>query len=165
MFGIILTLSSLYSQTSQTWTETFDSNTVSFSATPSGSWVPNSTYHAPNSNPQSYFAMVPIMLGSTAILQTKQPYNFSNMSYIFLRFSHICKVSPRDTILIQYREVGSSVWENMPKDAYLGTAANYSTRGFSAASYPEWIERDSTVLPQQSWWKTEVFDLSIDWAY
>jgi hypothetical protein len=158
-----------YSQTFQTWTETFDSSTVSFSATPANSWTANSTYYAPNStgsNPKSFLGKVPNTLGSTSILETKQPYNFSTMSYIFLRFDHICKVSPRDTILIQYKEVGTNVWENIPAAAYLGTAANYSARGFNAASYPEWQQADSTALPQQAtWWKSEIFDLSTEWAY
>jgi hypothetical protein len=84
------------------------------------------------------------------------------MSCITLEFSQICKVSPQDTVLIQYQESGSSIWTNLPIGAYRGKSSNYNAQGFNAASYPEWRADDSTVVPNQDWWKDELFDLSED---
>jgi hypothetical protein len=164
MFGILMTApSSLYSQTTPPWVEDFDGN-VSFTAIPAGSWMANTVYHLPDSsatNPKSYWGLVPNYSGSTAVLETPV-YDCSSYAYVILRFSHICKVSPLDIVRVEYRTDaggGMSPWNSIPVNTYMGTAANFRTRGFSAASYPEWQAGDSTVFPSQSWWKEEVFDL------
>jgi hypothetical protein len=164
MFGVFLMTPSLYSQTNPPWVEDFDGN-VSFTATPSGSWIADSMYYLPGSsatNPRSYLGLVPNLPGDSVILITPV-YDCSLYEYVILRFSHICKVSPLDIVRIEYRTVsggGMGRWDSIPVDTYVGSAANFRTRGlFSAASYPEWQAGDSTVFPSQSWWKEEVFDL------
>jgi hypothetical protein len=150
------------SQTLPPWTEDFDGS-VSFTAKPSNSWISETVYYAPNSlgaNPKSYLGLVPNNTGDTSILETV-PYDCSHYSNVILRFSHICKVSPLDIVRLEYRTGaggGMGRWDSIPVDTYLGSAKNFH-KGFSAASYPQWMADDSTVFPSQSWWKEEAFDL------
>jgi hypothetical protein len=105
--------------------------------------------------------LVPNSPGSTAILQTPV-YDCSSYKYVTLKFSHICKVSPLDIVRIEYRKGaggGMGSWDTIPVDLYLGSATDFKTKGFSAASYPEWQAGDSTVFPSLSWWKEEAFEL------
>ncbi|MDR1180854.1 MAG: hypothetical protein LBL13_02605, partial [Bacteroidales bacterium] len=160
VLAMALIFPALYSQVVQTWTEDFD-NTISFTATPSNSWGSNSIYYLPGSsttNPKSCLGTVPAYPGNTAILETPV-YDCAGYDYVILKFNHICKVSPSDITRIEYRESGSSNWDSIPLDYYLGSASNYWMRGFNAASYPEWEAKDSTAFPAQSWWKEESFDL------
>ncbi len=160
-------------QQRQTWTEDFDGAsppagwTVSSSSV-SGYWQANTTYHqsaSSSTNPQSYRGKLPNNPGDSIILTTPV-YDCTNYEYVFLRFDHICKVSPNDVVRLEYNLGGTNSWEAFPWDTYLGSATNYRTTGFNAASYPEWQANDSTVFPTQSWWKKELFDLSIEvgWA-
>ncbi|MDR1459208.1 MAG: hypothetical protein LBI60_03235, partial [Bacteroidales bacterium] len=163
VLGMALAMSALNAQVIQTWTEDFD-NTSSFVATPTGSWIPNSVYYFPNlstTNPKSCLGMVPTHQGNIAILETPV-YDCADYDYVLLKFNHICKVSPNDAVSVEYRiNSGSSMgaWDSIPVDCYLGSAANYWTKGFNAASYPLWEANDSTAFPAQSWWKEESFDL------
>ncbi len=168
----LLTVTLLYLQQvqaqRQTWTEDFDGTlpppgwTVS-STSLSGSWQPNTVYYKPGSsstNPQSYRGKLPGNPGDSIVLTTP-PYDCTTFEYVYLRFSHICKVSPKDTVKILYRIDGMGAWNPLPGGSYyLGTSNYNSARGFYAGSYPEWRADDSTVFPQQSWWRDELFDLS-----
>ena len=149
-----------------TWTEDFDSSSISFSVVPSGSWISDAGYGLPNKKgtvSQSYLGFVPTKTGDTSTL-VSQVYDFTLYSYVFLRFSHICKVSPLDIARIEYREYINGVagsWKVLPAASYLGSAANYKTGTvFNAASYPEWQAGDSTLLPDAMWWREELFDLT-----
>jgi hypothetical protein len=159
LLGAMFSWHAAYAQSGvQTWTEDFD-GTVSFSSTPANAWKTNSVYAL--SVPNSYLGVLPNLPGDSIILTTPV-YDLTGMDYVILRFSHICKVSPQDTVQIQYRGVGLTNWVTLPGYAYQGKATNYTARGFSASSYTEWQAGDSLAFPQQSWWKEETFDLSAD---
>ncbi len=151
--GILLYVQQGHAQ-QQAWMENFDGN-VSYTVS-SGTWGQNSAYYV--SSPQSYRGEVPKRAGEVAIIQTPA-YDFRGMNYVFLRFNQICKVSPHDITQIQYRFPPNVLWEDVPYYCYEGSG-NYRGKGFDAASYPEWRSDDSTIYPQQSWWKEESFDLS-----
>jgi hypothetical protein len=167
--GIFLMTPSMYSQTVQRWTEDFDGN-ANFTVIPSGSWVSDVRYYLPGSsvtNPKSILGLVPSNPGDTTILQTII-YDCTPYDYVLLKFSHICKVSPQDIVRLEYRTDGGGGmgrWEAVPGISYMGKAPNFATSGFNAASYPEWQADDSTILPSQSWWKEESFDLEIEVRY
>jgi hypothetical protein len=153
-----------YSQSVHTETEDFD-GTVSFTATPANSWVANTIYHLPGSsptNPLSFLGLVPTQIGNTISLETPV-YSCTGYDYALLRFSHICKVSPFDTARVEYRVGmggGMGAWEPLPVGAYIGSSISFSTKGFSAESYPEWIADDNSKFPTQDWWQEEIFDLT-----
>ncbi len=164
--GILLCLQQGQAQR-QTWTENFDGAlppagwTVSSSSV-SGSWQPNTTYFQPDlsgTNIQSYRGKVPGNPGDFIVLTTPV-YDCRNFNYVYLRFSHICKVSPSDSVRIEYRTDGIGTWNLLPGSNYLGPAINYWGTGFNALSYPQWRADDSLALPAQSWWKEELFDLT-----
>jgi hypothetical protein len=156
MVGILFGIQFVYPQ-KVTFVENFDGSTVSFSSTPANAWTKNSIYFA--NAPYSYRGRVPHQLGDSIIF-TSQVYNLLNYSHVKLRFNHICKISPMDFIRIEYK-ISSSGWIPLPASAYKGEANNYSRTGFNVDSYSEW-ENDSTVMPDQSWWKEEEFDLSYE---
>ena len=164
---LFLSAQQVYPQV-QTWLEDFDGMSVKFNAMPPGSWKFNTVYTLPGSSttsPQSYWGLVPNRVGDTTWLYSTENYDFDQKPHVELRFSHICKISPKDRVIIQYKRGGESIWYTIDARDYLGNASNYASTGFNAASYPEWSANDSIVFPAQSWWKEEVFDLSAELGY
>jgi hypothetical protein len=149
--------------TVMTISENFDGSPVSFNSTPAGSWSKHTNYAV--SSPNSYRAKAPTYEGDTVALETPV-YDFSKNSHVQMRFNHICKISPSDIACIEYRtSMGTTMgaWQPIPKEAYLGSGTNYTFNSrFNAANYSEWQSKDSLAIPSASWWKEEIFDLSID---
>jgi hypothetical protein len=156
-----------YSQTVQTWTESFDGTLpASFSVhAPSsgGGWAHDSLF-APNSsgtNPKSYLGKVPNNVGEITYLQT-QEYDCSNYEFVTIQFSHICKISTSDTARIEYQLSGQTGWYSLPylSEEYSGSSLNYAANSsFNAASYSEWDAANDLTQPTSSWWKEEAFNL------
>ena len=94
-------------------------------------------------------------------------YDLTNYAYAYLRFSHICKVSDSDEVTIEYKEdyVGSK-WTKIPATDYRGNSLTYRRTGqFNHTSYNTWKSNDMMARPENSWWKTESFNISEDVAY
>jgi hypothetical protein len=102
------------------------------------------------------------MIGDSIVL-TSQVYDLSKYQYVLLRFNHICKISPQDITRIEYRISGRS-WQVIPATSYLEkTKINQSGMyEFNANMYSEWQANDSLAIPEQSWWKEEIFDVSFE---
>ncbi|MDR1792934.1 MAG: T9SS type A sorting domain-containing protein [Bacteroidales bacterium] len=157
VLGILLSLMMGISHAQRTiFSENFDGGTVSY--TSSTGWLSNATYFVSQYN--SYGTSVPNTTGMVYYL-TSPVYDLTGYSSVSLQFKHICKVSPLDTVWIEYK-ISGQVWTPIPASAYKGSAANYALNGFSAASYPIWQAADSTVSPQSTWWKCEYFDVSFE---
>ncbi|MDR1089498.1 MAG: hypothetical protein LBL79_00340, partial [Prevotella sp.] len=155
--GMLMTISAIYSQ-SVTYLENFDGYTVSYTsisipATVKG-WKVDTHYVSP---PNSYLGSVPNSQGQEVILESPV-CDFTGYLNVYLHFKHICKVSPLDTIRLEYR-ISNQNWQSIPVETYQGEALSYVSQGFSSASYPQWKAEDSTALPDKSWWKEELFDL------
>ncbi len=171
--AMLLLLQQGYSQqTHQVWTEDFN-DAVSFSANPTFSWRSSALYYLPDSSStssKSALGLVPNRTGDTSTFLTPV-YNCTPYRYAFLRFSHICKISPDDAAWIEYRiDMGAGqmgAWKVLSAtDTYLGSATTYpASETFNAASYSEWQASDNTILPDRSWWKEEWFDLQNIAAY
>jgi hypothetical protein len=161
VLGLLTVMSMIYSQ-KVTITENFDGNYGTFTSYPASAWKTDTNYHV--SYPNSFRGKVPHNMQDSIILETSV-YDFESYGFITLRFNHICKVSPRDTVRLEYRinDAGTlmGAWRSIPQDAYLGSSTNYTTSAnFSAASYAVWQANDSTAYPTQLWWRSEAFDLS-----
>jgi hypothetical protein len=154
--GMLLIISAFSQSVAVTHTENFDSAAVNLLSFPAKAWKVGFNHDVNASN--YYRAMVPNMLEDSVILQTPV-YNLSGLHFIEMRFKHICKVSPNDMVRIEYRIPGQT-WMPVPPNDYLGKALNYGGQGFNAASYFEWLSDDSLAIPNQYWWKEELFDLS-----
>jgi hypothetical protein len=157
ILGILTSVSVLYSQT-VTHAENFDGNSMKFTPSPATAWKIDTNYYV--NTPNSIRGIVPNLSGNSIVL-TSPIYDLSDYNYVYLRFNHICKVSPMDAIRIEYKRK-SMTWQPIPAYTYKGEAANYFLKGFSAESYPEWETKDSTKMPEQSWWREELFDVSIE---
>ena len=157
--SILLFLQYGQSQTTM-MTENFDGQSVSLTANPTTAWQQTSDYFV--SAPYAYRGRVPHAMGSVTYLETPT-YNLSTYYEVYLRFNHICKVSPSDIARIEYR-IGGTVWQPIPTETYLGKGT-YTLQGFNAASYAAWQANDSVAQPLLSWWREEVFNLSNDVAY
>ncbi|MDR1180630.1 MAG: T9SS type A sorting domain-containing protein [Bacteroidales bacterium] len=155
--GMLMIISGIYSQR-VTFTENFDGNTINFTASPSHVWEKDTNYYV--SPPAAYLGMVPNMVGDVTFLETRV-YDFSAYTNVLLRFKHICKISPMDVVRVEYK-ISNQGWKEIPAESYLGKFFLYGTKGFSAASYPDWQESDSLALPQSWWWKEESFDMSFE---
>ncbi len=159
ILGILFCIPISYCQTGiRNITENFDNpNSITLTGTPAKGWRIDNNYYV--SFPNSYRGIVPNAIRDSIVLQTP-PYDFTGVYYVIMSFDHICKISPTDTLRIEYRITGQS-WKNIPVGSYLSSAINYASAGFSAASYyHQWQANDSTAIPDQSWWKEEVFDVS-----
>ncbi len=167
---MLLIMQQSYSQQNFPVIEDFDGNTVSYTPTPSNSWVSNPVYHLSSltgrTDSKSYLGIVPNKVGDTTFLTLTSPLDFSNLSYVQLRFSHICKISPDDIAKIQFKLSNTSLWQDINASFYEGGASNYTGgKGFNAASYSDWNANNIIARPQNSWWKEEFFDLSHDVAF
>ena len=166
LISILLFLQHSYSQQSkQTWTEDFDGSLPPSGWTiAAGSWKTNTVFHLPGSSvssPQSYQGLVPHQAGDSTILVTPI-FDCSQYNNVFVRFSHICKVSPLDSAWVEYRVNAGPLmgqWNPLTWDMYRGLAPDYFRTGFSARTYPEWQANNATVIPHVSWWREELFDL------
>ncbi len=157
---VMMCVSVMHAQTVIVLSETFNGNTHSFTSTPGTAWQQSSI--AAMSDSKFIWSSVPSLNGDSVIL-TSPICDFSSHANVVVRFRHICKVSPVDEVRFEYRldAVGSyGAWRPVPASAYKGTAANYSTTGFNAASYEAWKVNDSLATPNASWWMEESFDLT-----
>jgi hypothetical protein len=155
---LFLFLQQAYAQTPKdtAWMQDFDGSLPPTGwSVPFGTWLPNTLLSVSG---QSYHGLVPNKTGDSAVLITDY-YNCNDYPYVYLRFSHICKVSPDDKVTIEYQESGSSRWTPIPNSAYRGSATNYGTTGFNAASYGVWTANNNAAVPQNSWWQEELFNL------
>ena len=148
-------------QVTQICAENFDGSfppagwTVSHSGV--GGWNSNTLYYLPTSG-QSCWGDIPLNAGDSIVLTT-DAYNLSLYEHVLLKFSHICKVATTDIARIEYK-INNTSWASIPSSFYLGSATNYYGSGFNAASYSEWKAGNNAVIPNQSWWKEELFDMT-----
>jgi hypothetical protein len=138
--------------------EDFDGN-IKFSSTPGGAWTTNTDYKM--SGNHSFYGKVPSSLQDSIVLVSPL-YDCRNYNSVILRFKHICKVSPSDIACIEYRQnyMGAQ-WTPIPAVCYVGKGS-YTEKGFNASTYLDWKEQDSLCFPDQSWWKEEVFDVTVE---
>ncbi|HPS26199.1 MAG TPA: hypothetical protein PK269_01235, partial [Bacteroidales bacterium] len=91
---------------------------------------------------------------------------FSTTAYakVILRFSHICKVELLDAGEVEI-SVNSGPWTKLTGTQYVNPGNSQfvnSGNKFNANTYPlDWGPAVNNMEPNQSWWKNEVFDISL----
>ena len=139
--------------------ETFESTLSGWTIIPSNSWKADTNFYVSGHN--SYRGIVPTTnnAGDTSII-ISPIYDLQAYGFVWLTFSHICKVSASDICQIEYREdfIGST-WEPIPTSSYEGSGI-YTNARFSHESYADWQPGDSLATPLNGWWKTEQFNIS-----
>jgi hypothetical protein len=158
LVGLFLSLQ-VYSQSGvKIWTENFDAiGSIKVLPDDAENWGTVTDYYVSSLN--AYRGIVPNMIGDSIVLETP-PLDFTDMDFVEIRFDHICKISARDHLRLEYK-VGLRDWTAVPDWTYEGEASNYLLlEGFNASSYSEWLPDDSLAFPQNDWWKEEIFDVS-----
>ncbi len=141
--------------------QNFDS-IVNWTVAPTNSWVANTNYYL--SSPKSYHGFVPNQLKDSIMLTTPF-YDFTQYGYVWLSFSHICKIATSDIAYIEIQEdYTGAQWKRIPKSCYLGSnpPAYVTMEGFNHNSYSDWQPTDSLISPNNTWWKEERFDISAE---
>ncbi len=151
---LILTFLSLQLK-AQVFTEDFES-TVGMTSSPSGSWAINTRLHSQGLKCDS----TQVEPDSSNYLTTTLPINTSGKYSVYLSFDQICKVEIYDTAFIEVSNDNGNTWHRLVSSDYLGTGlfGNIGNR-FHELSYPSWGSI-SIISPDQSWWKSESFDIS-----
>ncbi|MCX6271298.1 MAG: GEVED domain-containing protein [Bacteroidetes bacterium] len=101
-----------------------------------------------------------VKASSTTYLTTNT-FNTTGNTYVILSFSQICKVDFLDIATIE-TSVDGITWTQVAGSLYMGTG-QYLGNGnrFAANSYGNlWQPSNPGMLPANTWWRVESFDLS-----
>ncbi len=91
---------------------------------------------------------------------TTQSFDLTGMNYAVLNFDHIAKVEFFDSAMVEVSIDNGSSWIQLTNAEYKGNSSYFSNNGcFNANAYTKWQPMD-VVSPDNSWWKSEEFDLS-----
>lgn len=123
----------------------------------SNAWLLNTVYASQGS--QSIRCAV--MPGDSTNLTTLIFSTTGNL-FVQLEFDHICKIAWDDYAEILISTNTGQTWTKLTASEYMG-AGQFGSIGnrFTAASYPiDWDAVNNSTLPANTWWKTEVFNIS-----
>jgi len=159
LFFLLMIAAGLFAQPVVIVNENFDKTQSNFTA-PRGGWSADTTLHFSGS--RSFLGIVPTQPGDSVELISGW-FDCQKYSNVLLQFNHICKVSVCDFATVEYQidQLGAK-WQKLPLDCYKGTRTPYRMVRFSHKSYDVWMPNDSLATPTNSWWKTELFDLSTE---
>lgn len=92
---------------------------------------------------------------------TTIPFSTVGNTSVFLHFSQICKIEYNDVAEIFVSNNNGVSWIKLTAMQYMssGTFGAISDR-FTSTSYIDWLPGTTNAVPQNSWWKDEVFDIS-----
>lgn len=157
LLATIFFVRQLYSQTT-VFHENFEPSSYSDSliSSPSGVWSLSSTLHSSS----MYSDSCKVKTADTTYL-TSTPISTVGMSYVVLSFDQICKIEFFDHAIVQISVNNGLNWQTLPSSTYLGSG-QYGVIGnkFTSSSYSTWLPANSNAIPNNSWWKHEVFDIS-----
>ena len=105
----------------------------------------------------SYSDSCTVGLSSTSYLTTN-PFSTTGNTSVLLEFKHICKIENGDIAQLEYSIDGGSTWNLITNAYYLGSGS-FGSNKFSEGSYNTWQSGVAAAIPQNTWWKTETFDL------
>jgi len=101
-----------------------------------------------------------VAVADTATLTTNA-FSTTGNSYVVLEFAQICKIEFFDAAIIEVSVNNGATWTKLVGAQYLG-AGQFGTAGdkFTSAAYTIWDPSNATTIPQNAWWKSEIFDIS-----
>ena len=157
----------------QVYSESFDS-TLSISLGGANHWFRNSTF--PNGTPSytspsfSYRDTIPLGNAGTNSYFMTNSFDCSGATYVAFQFNHICKIPAAQRATIEVSIDGGISWTRLGGTHYKtnfyrpGTSPFFGQPGkdyFSSVAYPAaWFPGQATRIPDSTWWKNEVFDIS-----
>ena len=101
-----------------------------------------------------------VISGLTTFLLS-DTFNTDGKQFVLLEFSHIAKINYLDRAEIEI-SVNNGNWTKLTTAMYLGTSTNFTLYGdrFDSRSYSEWDFAHDSIVPNNTWWKTEIFNIS-----
>ncbi len=161
---LLISSSFLLNAQTTVFSEDFENPPGGVTSSGSPGWFINSRLQVSGVNSDSATIDVP---NSISYLETT-PFDCSGQFFVQLTFKSICKIEFFDNGTIEYSIDGGLTWEQLRDDqggannncTYLGSGL-FRTQGsrFEEASYALW-QPGQPVSPDNSWWQTEVFDIS-----
>jgi hypothetical protein len=142
------------------FSENFEANSmpdsVSFSGT--GTWGNSSMLSSEGSRSDS----LRIATSNDSVLMSTYSFSTTGNSFVLLQFDHICKIEYWDEAYIEISTNNGNSWTRLTGSQYLGTG-QFGIHGnkFTSAAYPtDWMA-GQFAQPDNTWWKGEVFDISM----
>ncbi len=157
LLSILMLLSGAYAQTFQ-FQENFETLPLSVSSSGSANWSRSHVLH--NNGSYSDSARI-VSAGDTARLSSN---SFSTIGYttVLLRFAQICKLDFADAGYVEVSADNGATWIRLIGNQYLGSG-QFGILGnkFNAISYAtDWVPTNLNSIPQNNWWREEIFDIS-----
>lgn len=151
----VFAISQMQAQT-VVFNEGFETIPLSVTSTGNPGWA-RSNYFAKTG---SYSDTSRVALADTSFLTTNS-FSTSGNANVILEFSQICKVEFFDAAIIEVSVDNGISWIKLVAAQYLGTG-QFGTAGdkFTSAAYPIWDPGNAATIPQNTWWKDEIFDIS-----
>ncbi len=120
-------------------------------------WAVNTAFY--NTGVKSYSAHI-INAGDSSAMTTNSFSTVGN-SNVMLEFSHICKIEFFDAGEVYVSADNGVTWTKLTGNQYLGSGGFGVATGdkFSATTYTTWMPGNPSP-PQNTWWQTELFDIS-----
>ncbi len=126
------------------------------SSTGSGTWVVNTRLQSQGLKSDS----ATVTMGDTTYLAMTSSIDATGNPSLYLRFSHIAKVEFFDSCFVEASANGGATWTRLTSNEYLGSGY-FANDYFSSATYAaDWQASAPAAQPQNSWWKTELFNIS-----
>lgn len=99
-------------------------------------------------------------LGTTYL--TSNAFSTVGNTYVILEFNHICKINFADIAEVEASGDNGLTWVKLTGTHYLGTSTFVSNGSrFGPNVYNlDWFPQNSGAIPTNSWFKSEVFDVS-----
>ena len=169
-------LSAQLMDTAVVFYENFDGDVVKMTSTVNQAqnvphWTVVSNLY--ETSPSSYHVT---LLPSTGLLScwTRAIAVDRTYPYVYLQFDHICKVNNNDKCLISYQvednvtpqgDINFGQW--VPLNNFTATSPYYHGHAESITEgnvcqnwYSVWAPNNNTAVPNNTWWKTELFDMT-----
>ncbi len=142
--------------------ENFETPSNGDSVTTSGTHLWSLVDSIANSGTQS-FTTGAFNIDDTSYLVT-DAFSTAGMSFVELRFSHVCKIEFFDLAMIEVSPDSGQTWTKIGGSDYFGASLNYTINqdsSFNVTSYSSvWQPGDAFATPQDSWFQNEIFDVS-----
>lgn len=103
-----------------------------------------------------------ISASGDSVVMTTQSFSSISSPYVMLYFDHICKIEFFDEGYIEVSNDNGTTWSRLTGTHYKGVGqfANQGNK-FNIGSYPVDWAAGIYAVPANSWWKSEVFDISL----
>lgn len=98
-------------------------------------------------------------IGDSCFLTTL-PFSTIGQNTVILSFDHIAKIPFFDLGVVEVSNDSGFTWTKLTSAQYIGSSA-FGGQGdkFTEAAYPTWQPSFGSALPDNSWWKHEVFEI------